>query len=99
MRISSLLHTPINSMISNLSSRIGMAPSPGFIKIAKSNSELEVDEQQIPCNRLNLVKNLPKIEQISSPLKKSSTIEIQKNKYMSLRRKKAAGELKEQKIK
>lgn len=85
MRISSLLTNPLNSFVSNYSSRL--ANVPASIKIMKSKSELETDEQ-IPCNRLNLVKNLPKIQHISSPLKKSNTIEIQKNKYMSLRRKK-----------
>jgi hypothetical protein len=59
MRISSLLTNPLNSFVSNYSSRL--ANVPASIKIMKSKSELETDEQIIPCNRLNLVKNLPKI--------------------------------------
>lgn len=85
MRISSLLANPLNSFVSNFSIRLENVPAS--IKIMKSKSELETDDQ-IPCNRVNLVKNLPKIQHVSSPLKKSNTIEIQKNKYMSLRRKK-----------
>lgn len=74
MRISSLLNNPLSSFTSNYSSRLGNIPTPGFIKITKSNSEIETDEQFPPCNKVNLVKNLPKIENANSPLKKSSTI-------------------------
>ena len=58
MRISSLLTNPLNSFVSNYSIRLENVPAS--IKIMKSKSELETDDQ-IPCNRVNLVKNLTKI--------------------------------------
>ena len=60
------------------------AANKGYHKASKSINELE-QEESVPCHRVSLVKNLPKIEQIS-PLK-SSTIDANKKQYTSLRKK------------
>ena len=75
-KISSLLSHPVSSLISpglgSLGKASGFHSGKGYIKITKSIGEQEEDLGGSQCNRVSMVKNLPKIEQ-ASPMK-SSTI-------------------------